>query len=94
MVDTDIVYGSSLFWLAADSSFIDEVEFVFEVGSANPLTEGWARGLLGMYEGGLRQVIVPPNLAFGSEGFSDYNIPPNATIIYETSIRQRDGAAN
>ena len=94
VVETDIVFGTTLFWLAADSSFIDEVEFVFEVGTPNPLTEGWARGLLGMHEGGLRQVIVPPNLAFGSEGFPAYDIPPNATLIYEINLRQRDEGAN
>lgn len=94
VVDTDLVFGTTLFWLAADTTFLDEVEFVFEVGTENPLTEGWARGLLGMNEGGVRQLIVPPNLAFGAEGFETYNIPPNATLIYETTLRQRDENSN
>ncbi|MCB9422852.1 MAG: FKBP-type peptidyl-prolyl cis-trans isomerase [Ardenticatenaceae bacterium] len=38
-----------------------------------------------MQEGGQRQLVIPPDLALGEEGFGDF-IPPNSTIILEISL--------
>ena len=66
------------------------VESTLFFNNGNPITfilgngeviEGWEEGILGMFPGGLRQLVIPPELAYGEEGLS--RVPPNATLIYE-----------
>lgn len=52
----------------------------FTVG-AGRLIKGFEQGVLGMKIGGIRRVIIPPDLAYGSTGSG--SIPANATIIFE-----------
>lgn len=40
----------------------------------------WYRSVLGMKAGGRREVIAPPNFAYGSQG-NNSSIPPNATLV-------------
>jgi len=42
---------------------------------------GWAEGMSTMKVGGVRELVVPPNLAFGDKG-SGAMIPPNATLVF------------
>ena len=53
----------------------------FTVG-AGRLIRGFEQGVVGMRVGGIRRVIIPPDLAYGATG-SGNSIPPNATIIFE-----------
>jgi len=55
----------------------------FAVGTTQ-LIPGFSQGTLGMRVGGLRRVVLPPNLAYGSQGSGP--IPPNATIIFEIEL--------
>ena len=43
--------------------------------------EGWAQGLVGMKEGGRRQLVIPPDLAYGAEG-QPPDIPANSTLVF------------
>lgn len=61
-------------------NFID-----FYISSFKQVIEGWDQGLLGMCESEKRRLIVPPEMAYGDEGF-DTMIPPNATITFETEL--------
>lgn len=58
------------------------VEFV--LGQA-PL-KGWDEGVAGMRVGGMRQLVVPPELAYGEQGTADGAIPPGATIVFEIEL--------
>lgn len=46
--------------------------------------EGWDEGLVGMKVGGVRQLIIPPSLAYGSSGFG--GIPPNAVLVFNVTL--------
>ena len=57
----------------------------FEVSiSENALIAGWVQGVPGMKEGGLRRLVVPPSLAYGSSRTGP--IPPYATLIFEIEL--------
>jgi peptidylprolyl isomerase len=54
--------------------------FTFKLG-AGDVIKGWDQGVQGMKVGGERELILPPNLAYGSEGVYP-SIPPNSTLIF------------
>jgi FKBP-type peptidyl-prolyl cis-trans isomerase FkpA len=56
---------------------------IFTAG-ANSVIEGWERGVLGMKEGGIRRLIIPPSLAYGPNRFNA--IPPNATLVFDLEL--------
>lgn len=53
---------------------------------ANNLIPGWSEGLDGMRTGGFRQLIIPPELAYGANGSELLGIPANETILMELSL--------
>ena len=58
--------------------------FVFPVG-AGRVIRGWDQGVPGMKVGGLRRLILPPELAYGATG-SPPRIPPNATLVFDIEL--------
>ncbi len=58
--------------------------FEFKVG-AGSVIPGWDMGLVGMKEGGLRELVVPPELAYGDRGVGSV-IPPKATLKFEIEL--------
>ena len=58
--------------------------FVFLVG-AREVIAGWDQGVPGMRVGGIRRLILPPELAYGAQGRSP-SIPPNATLLFEIEL--------
>ena len=73
-------------WLS-DSTFVESSSLTgpiqFTLG-AGEVIAGWDEGLSGMYLAGVRQLVIPPALAYGSEEFVD--IPANSTLIYEVAL--------
>jgi FKBP-type peptidyl-prolyl cis-trans isomerase FkpA len=57
--------------------------FIFTLGSGSVI-QGWEQGLVGMREGGVRRLIIPPSLAYG--GFRNGVIPPNATLVFDITL--------
>jgi FKBP-type peptidyl-prolyl cis-trans isomerase FkpA len=57
--------------------------FQFVLGSGQVI-QGWEQGVPGMQVGGLRQLVIPPSLAYG--GTRNGPIPPNATLIFEIEL--------
>jgi FKBP-type peptidyl-prolyl cis-trans isomerase FkpA len=57
--------------------------FTFTLG-AGQVIEGWERGVVGMNAGGLRRLVLPPSLAYGSS--RNGIIPPNATLVFEIDL--------
>jgi peptidylprolyl isomerase len=62
-----------------ESSWERNEPFPFVLGTGAVIT-GWDQGVEGMKVGGRRELIIPPQLAYGSEGSPP--IGPNATLIF------------
>jgi FKBP-type peptidyl-prolyl cis-trans isomerase len=46
---------------------------------------GWVKGLTGARVGSRRELIIPPNLAYGKAG-QPPTIPPNSTLIFVIDV--------
>jgi len=63
-----------------DSSFGTGEPFTFNLG-AGDVIDGWDQGVEGMKVGGRRQLVIPPDLAYGKQGQPPV-IGPNATLVF------------
>jgi FKBP-type peptidyl-prolyl cis-trans isomerase FkpA len=45
--------------------------------------------VVGMQPGGVRQVIIPTALAYGSAGFAQAGIPPNTNLVFQLEYIKR-----
>jgi FKBP-type peptidyl-prolyl cis-trans isomerase FkpA len=66
------------------AQFDTNTSFPFPLGSGQVI-KGWDRGIPGMRVGGRRRLVIPPDLAYGSNG-SGTAIPPNATLLFDITL--------
>jgi len=67
-----------------DSSVDRDEPFAFVLG-AGQVISGWDLGVATMRIGDKVKMTIPPELAYGTDGYSGA-IPPNATLIFEVEL--------
>ncbi|MCR9058502.1 MAG: FKBP-type peptidyl-prolyl cis-trans isomerase [Rhodobacteraceae bacterium] len=75
-------------WLMDGTKFDSSVDrrqpFSFTLGERRVIP-GWEKGVEGMQVGGKRELIIPPDMAYGSRGAGGV-IPPDATLKFEIEL--------
>ena len=79
---TGWAYSSS----AADNkgTQFDSGSFNFTVGTG--VIQGFSMGVTGMQVGGIRRVVIPPNLGYGNNPPASSTIRANETLIFEIEL--------
>jgi peptidylprolyl isomerase len=67
-----------------DASWNRGEPFPFPLGGGQVI-EGWDRGIVGMKVGGRRMLTIPPELAYGAQGFPPA-IGPNETLVFVVDL--------
>lgn len=72
-----------------DSSYGRGTPFQFRLGVGDVIA-GWDQGVEGMREGEKKELVIPPELAYGEQGVPGA-IPPNATLIFQVELLEIQG---
>ncbi len=67
-----------------DSSWSRSEPFSFTLG-AGEVIPGWDQGVEGMKVGGRRELVIPPELGYGTAG-APPAIPPNETLVFVVDL--------
>lgn len=61
--------------------------FEFQIGTGQVIP-GWDQGIIGMQEGEVRRLIVPPSVGYGEAGQGP--IPPSALLVFDVELLGAD----
>lgn len=67
-----------------DEDFTDTTGFAFTLGQGQVIP-GWDQGLVGMKAGGIRRLVIPASLAYGSQSPSAA-IPANSDLVFVVKL--------
>ena len=67
-----------------DASWGRGSPFTFTLGAGNVI-QGWDQGVAGMKVGGRRQLVIPPDLAYGAAGYPPV-IAGNETLVFVVDL--------
>ena len=67
-----------------DASWNRSEPLNFRLG-ARQVIPGWEQGVMGMRVGGRRQLVIPPNLAYGDRGAGGV-IKPGETLVFVVDL--------
>lgn len=96
---TDLVVGTGATVKPGDTISVEYTGAVAATGiifqsSSSPLSlslnnviAGWQQGIPGMKVGGTRQLLIPANLAYGANPPAGSNIPPNAALVFNVTVK-------
>jgi FKBP-type peptidyl-prolyl cis-trans isomerase len=83
---SDTITANYIGWLSDGTKFDASADHSgpaqFSLGQVIP---GWTQGLVGMKVGGVRRLVIPPALGYGSQG-SGSTIPPNSTLVFDVQL--------
>ncbi|MGH7142235.1 MAG: FKBP-type peptidyl-prolyl cis-trans isomerase [Candidatus Saccharimonadales bacterium] len=66
-----------------DENFTQPVGFAFTL-TQGQVIQGWVEGLQGMKIGGIRRLVIPASLAYGSQATS--GIPANSALVFVVKL--------
>ena len=81
---TGMLTDGTVFDSNVDPKFQHVQPFTFTLG-AGQVIAGWDQGVLGMKVGEKRHLVIPANLAYGSQGAGAL-IPPNSTLAFDVEV--------
>lgn len=81
----DIVTVKYVGRLQSNRKQFDAGTISFKLGAGNVIP-GWDQGIATMQAGGLRKLVIPPELAYGRSGAGGGIIPPNATLEFDVEL--------
>jgi peptidylprolyl isomerase len=70
-----------------DASWDAGTPFTFQLGTPG-IIAGWNEGVAGMKAGGRRELVIPPALAYGTQGRP--GIAPNETLVFVIDLLSID----
>ena len=70
-------------WLPDGTEFDSQTGFTFQIGEPG-IIDGFSEGVTGMQIGGVRTIVVPPSLGYGSEGRDP--VPGDAVMVFELNL--------
>jgi FKBP-type peptidyl-prolyl cis-trans isomerase FkpA len=68
-----------------DSSVDRGKPFKFQIGQGMVI-KGWDEGVATMKVGGKRNLLIPPQLGYGTRNVGNGLIPPNSTLYFEVEL--------
>ncbi len=90
--DGDVAEAGSTLTVHYTGWLMDGTKFESSHDSGQPvsfklqgLIPGWEEGVPGMQVGGVRRLVIPPELAYGEAGRAP-KIPPNAELIFDIEL--------